>query len=87
MAEESLIEWMSGARERLAYELEHGGTEAPCPFCKHPRCRRSDYTRCVRCGINWLDGEPLDRNPQVYRDELRRKAAGLGTDPSMPNMR
>jgi len=85
--EENLVEWVKGARERLAYELEHGGSETPCPFCNLPRCRRSDYTRCVKCGINWLNGEPLDRNPQVYRDEMRRRSLGLGAEAEVQEVR
>ncbi len=52
-------------RERLS----EVGTEMPCPFCKVPRVKRSDYIRCNGCGINWLDGENLMRNPKAERWE------------------
>lgn len=54
-------------RDHLREEIEGGGKETPCPFCKVPRLRRSDYIRCCRCGINWLDGEPLDLDPRNAR--------------------
>lgn len=49
--------------------LNEVGTEPPCPFCLVARVRRSDYVRCNRCGINWLDGEDLTRNPKAERWE------------------
>jgi hypothetical protein len=51
----------------LAKEIKKGGSEPPCPFCSLPRVKRSDYIRCVRCGINWLEGEPLDKDPRNLR--------------------
>lgn len=45
------------------------GTEPPCPFCQRPRVRRSDYIRCNPCGLNWLDGEDLTKDPQLSRRE------------------
>jgi hypothetical protein len=57
----------SRGRDRLHDEIKIGGKESPCPFCAIPRVRRSDYVRCCRCGINWLDGEPLDQDPRNLR--------------------
>ena len=84
MSEETLIEFVTNARARLAEELAHGGTEEPCPFCKLPRCQRSDYIRCVRCGINWSPGEPLDMDPSVYRDQVRRDGYRAGRKEDLP---
>ena len=55
------------------------GTEEPCLFslCGHaPRVRRSDYIRCNKCGVNWLDEERhlrnyLNRNPAAARMDGR----------------
>jgi ribosomal protein L37AE/L43A len=58
------VELMSSTREQRLAEL---GTEPPCPFCQRPRVRRSDYVRCLKCGINWLDGEDLTRDPKIAR--------------------
>lgn len=69
--------------ERIA-EIMTGGDLAPCPFCKVPRVRRTDYVRCCRCGINWLDqemhltfkGKPyLDVDPGCARREERERTA------------
>ena len=48
-------------------ELKSGGSEAPCPMCGLPRVKRTEYTRCVRCGVNWLTGEALDQDPRTER--------------------
>lgn len=56
--------------DALRHEIEHGGTESPCPFCKVPRCRRSDYIRCHNCLLNWVGNEALDRDPR--RERLER---------------
>ena len=53
-------------KERLA----EVGTEPPCPFCAKPRVRRSDYTRCNRCGMNWQDGENLSLDPRASRTRI-----------------
>jgi ribosomal protein L37AE/L43A len=50
-------------RERLS----EVGTEPPCPFCQRPRVKRTDYTRCNRCGENWLMGEDLMGSPKAQR--------------------
>ena len=54
----------------LYAEIDHGGKELPCPFCSLPRVRRTDYIRCCRCAVNWMKGEPLDRDPREYRRKL-----------------
>ena len=54
--------------------MNEPGTEPPCPFCHRPRVSRSDYIRCNRCAVNWLDEEMhlpnyLNRDPRVARKE------------------
>ncbi len=61
--EESWSERILKIREEVAV----GGAESPCPFCELPRCRRSDYLRCSRCGINWLVGENTSKDPRTER--------------------
>lgn len=60
---------MGELMERLKREATEGGelVDLPCPFCKRPRSRRSDYVRCAPCGTNWLDGEDLSRDPRIDR--------------------
>jgi hypothetical protein len=55
-----------GERESLR-ELRRNetGTMPPCPWCGRPRVQRSDYVRCCRCGVNWLDGQDLNRDPRL----------------------
>lgn len=48
-------------------ETTVGGGLEPCPFCSIPRCQRSDYIRCAKCGINWTAGEDLSHDPRVER--------------------
>ena len=57
--------------ERLKREIEFGGEleSLPCPFCGKPRSQRSDYVRCSPCGVNWLDGENIDKNPTIERKQ------------------
>ena len=43
------------------------GNLSPCPFCQTPRNMRSDYIRCRPCGINWLKGEDLTKDPRNAR--------------------
>ena len=57
--------------------LSEAGTMPPCPFCHNPRVERSDYIRCLTCGINWLLEERhlpnyLNRNPAACRSEAAR---------------
>jgi hypothetical protein len=79
-----LVEHFSGLRERIAYEIQNGGSEAPCPFCGLPRCQRSDYIRCAKCGINWSPVDELDRDPSMSgRPRLTR---GLGAATPVPDL-
>jgi ribosomal protein L37AE/L43A len=58
---EATDEQRQAAREAA---LNEAGTEPPCPFCHRPRVKRSDYIRCMRCGLNWTLGEQaIDRHP------------------------
>ena len=77
MPDENIIEWVAGIKERIAYEIKNGGSEAKCPFCGLPRCTRNGYIRCSKCGINWADGDELDRDPRM--SGLPRATIGLGT--------
>jgi hypothetical protein len=54
-------------KKAMLNEITFGGSEPPCPFCKHPRVRRSDHIRCVRCLVNWSEGEALDKDPRMER--------------------
>lgn len=59
--------------------INESGSEPPCPFCRHNRVMRSDYTRCNHCGINWLHEEMgipnyLNRDPRVARAEAAHMA-------------
>jgi len=51
----------------IAAESTVGGGLSECPFCGVPRSKRSDYVRCSRCGINWLEGEDLGKHPKIDR--------------------
>ena len=82
---EDIIEWAKGVKERIAYELEHRGSEAPCPFCGLPRCERSDYIRCSRCGINWCEGDNLDIHPHLSK--VQKQAHRLGSEAKVPGVR
>lgn len=60
--------------------LNEAGAGPDCPFCGKPRVVRSDYLRCNREGINWLDAEMhlpnyLNRNPSSARAEYARMVA------------
>ena len=61
------VQWGDQARAILKDEIKNGGELSACPFCKVPRSQRSGYVRCCGCGINWLPGEDLDKNPTVQR--------------------
>jgi hypothetical protein len=56
-----------GWKKTILHELSLGGGESPCPFCRVPRVRRSDYIRCCHCMVNWLDGEGLEKDPRIER--------------------
>ena len=47
--------------------MDETGDMPPCPFCQRARVQRSDYVRCCRCGVNWLDGEDLSKDPRNER--------------------
>jgi ribosomal protein L37AE/L43A len=87
-----MVDWntMTAAEQLQARQdrLNEPGIEMPCPFCERPRVKRSDYTRCNRCGINWLDGEDLMRNPKAERwekfVESARAQSTRTTDSSRP---
>jgi len=55
--------------EKIRTEITVGGElkDKPCPLCGLPRCQRSEYVRCSKCGVNWLDGENLNGNPKIER--------------------
>ena len=76
-----MIEMMTSkqAEEARQYRLNEPGPELPCPFCNRPRVTRSDYIRCNQCGINWLDGEDLSRDPRLSRTKA---TASFQTAPS-----
>lgn len=63
------------------------GNESPCPFCKIRRVRRTDYTRCNQCGVNWLDEENtfpvyLDQDPRISRHARYMAEVRAGSGPS-----
>lgn len=76
------IAMMTAAEQEAARveRLNEKGSEPPCPFCQRPRVMRSDYIRCLPCGINWLASEMgipdyLNLDPRV----ARTKNARMGT--------
>ena len=77
------VEWARTIHLKLAKEMADGGElkNHPCPNCKLPLCKRSDYTRCQRCGINWMDGEDLSKLPLTQREPYigskQRQKAGI----------
>lgn len=72
---EDMGTWASTIKDKLKLEIGIGGnlTNLLCPLCGLPRCQRSDYIRCQRCGVNWLPGEAMDKNPTI--DRFREMAA------------
>jgi uncharacterized Zn finger protein (UPF0148 family) len=62
-------EWVMTIRDQLAKENREGGEmkDSPCPLCKRPLSQRSDYVRCNPCGVNFLPGEDLDKDPRPER--------------------
>ena len=59
--------------------LAEVGTEPACPLCGKLRVVRSDYIRCLTCGVNWLNEEMhlrnyLNRDPRAARSEAARMA-------------
>ena len=64
--------------------INEPGEEPDCPFCHNPRVMRSDYTRCNRCGVNWLHSEMslpnyLNVDPRVARRAAANAVAGNQT--------
>ena len=72
---ESMLELMT----KLKREIAHGGElDNPCPLCGLPRSQRSDYIRCSPCGVNWLEGENLEKDPRIERfQEVRFPRSGV----------
>ena len=62
-----LAEQLIAARKQIEVENREGGAlkDLPCPFCHLPRCLRSNYLRCQKCGVNWWEGTDLTRNPHA----------------------
>ena len=54
MSEETLYQEILRVKATVKDEIVVGGslTDLPCPFCRLPRCERTDYVRCSKCGIN-----------------------------------
>jgi len=67
-------------RDRLLDEINFGGKESPCPRCGLPRVKRTDYIRCCACGINWMEGEPLDQDPRAARIRMQVEAVAMTTN-------
>jgi hypothetical protein len=81
------MDYLTATREERLNEV---GTLPPCPFCGRLRVQRSDYVRCNPCGMNWLDGDDLGRNPQLVRWEKfmasqpAPKTRATGSYPTVP---
>ena len=69
---EDLGTWFGTIKQILRREIAIGGElkETPCPFCHLPRCQRSSYIRCQRCGINWSGSDDLSKHPHTKRGGL-----------------
>ena len=72
----------AGIQESRQAVMDETGDMPPCPFCQRARAQRSDYLRCCRCGINWLDSEMhfrdyLNRNPAAARSEAARTVVSV----------
>jgi hypothetical protein len=74
--EPDMLKWMVGIREKLAHETAHGGElkDQPCPFCGLPRCLRSCYIRCQKCGLNWGPDDDKSRDPRLSGKPVARAA-------------
>jgi len=64
MNELTTFEKFAEAKKVAAGEV---GTMAPCPWCGRRRVQRSDYVRCIPCGVNWLNGEDMSKDPRAER--------------------
>ena len=71
-----MVEYMSLTREQ---RLAEKGSEPPCPFCGRARVSRSDYIRCNRCGLNWMNGEDINLNPHLSREPYLTTKATAST--------
>ena len=65
------------------------GTEPPCPWCGRLRVLRSDYIRCLPCGVNWLAGEMhlpdyLNMDPRIARARAARMASSIRSTAGQP---
>ena len=62
-----LAQQILAVKEQLQLEIREGGSlkDSPCPFCGLPRCLRSNYVRCQKCGVNWWEETDLTRNPHA----------------------
>ena len=62
-----LAEKIMAVKKQITKENLKGGSlkDLPCPFCGLPRCLRSDYVRCQKCGTNWWPGTDLTRMPHA----------------------
>ena len=69
------FEEQEAARQERLNEV---GTMPPCPICGRARVLRSDYVRCNPCGINWCQGEELDKSASLSRPDYLRNKAKLG---------
>lgn len=82
------LEQQEAARQE---RLNEKGTEPPCPFCKRPRVTRSSYIRCMRCGLNWSEGQAIDRHPlatqPTERTETPVRSGGAQTAESTSKSR
>jgi ribosomal protein L37AE/L43A len=60
--------------------LNEVGTEPPCPFCRRPRVNRpvGGYIRCNPCGVNWLNGEDISKDPRFERKAEMLRMQGIG---------
>lgn len=54
-------------RDKVRREIQVGGElrEYPCPGCGLPRCERSSYIRCSKCGWNWDHGTDYSKHPSL----------------------
>jgi hypothetical protein len=79
MAEQTMYEHQEAMREEARAEP---GTEPPCPWCGRPRVLRSNYVRCLPCGVNWLAEEMhlpdyLNMDPRTARTRAVRMASSI----------
>jgi len=54
-------------RNQIYRAWEDGGDLPACPLCGLGRVQRTNYIRCLKCGVNWLDGEGWSKNPSIER--------------------